>query len=253
METINGRTLYTMEELNEVNLDKEIEMENKKQEQLLELYFKRLWMIKSTEDYLRANWESVMEGHYDGQDPTEISCRFKSEKSEDKTHSITSIKAFDTKTRKGKKINVLKMITFLAEVEEIRELVYNNTWGIVVKEPKKTNYPEKVCLNTIKEIVMEGIACLKGKEKEIALMYLDSAPSNSVAAQIWNLIPSVTMDTVPTNSVPKASGVYEAMMSRMTNDVSDVEEIPEEDKDFWRDLYSTRKHLTYGKEFKVVA
>ena len=83
-------------------------------------------------------------------------------------------------------------------------------------------------------------------------MYLDSAPEYSIAGKIWNMIPDANMDPVPSNSVPKASGAYEAMMSRTTNETDDVEEIPEEDVGFWRNLYATRKHLTYGVTSKVV-
>lgn len=130
-----------------------------------------------------------------------------------------SMKAFDTKTREAKgvkTINVRKMLAYLASINETRDLVYNNTWGIVVKEPKSNDYPEKIVLETLLSIVLEGIgyhhndskvSCFQAYNENLTqrthtgkrdaydlLTIFASAPATSLLAKIWAILPDLDYD-----------------------------------------------------------
>jgi hypothetical protein len=242
--------LMTKEEYNEYLLNEFCIKAENEVDILFDRYLLLCAKIRSDEDYIRTNWENIMETHYDGTDIQEVTLRLKNPKTTNTT-KFGTIKFMDNKLRKGRAINVVKMITYLITINEIREIIYNNNWGIVVRDPKKNNYPEKIVLTTIKDIIVEGLNFINGKEKEKALLMLDAAPIDSIAGKAWNMIPTVTLNPVIGDNVPKASGAYESLMSAMTNEQDEEEIIPKEDVEFWRNIYRTRKHLTYGKEFKV--
>jgi hypothetical protein len=190
----------------------------KEDDRKIESYFTQIFKISKDEDYIRASWDAIVETTgYDGFDFTELSIRGQYQKLEEvKPHKIASIKSLDKKVRKGKPINVLKLIGFLAGIKEIREIIYNNDHGIVVRDPERNNYPEKVVMDTIKEIILEGLTFINGKDKETALMFLDSSPIDSIAGKVWKLIEMPAMDPVMHGKeIPKCSGLWEKYLTTM--------------------------------------
>lgn len=222
-----------------------------------DIEYREEWLISniskliSKEDYLRATIVEEDCNIYDGDENECIMDTVNRGKRLEELSQISSIKMLDKKERDGVPINVLKLIGYMASIQEIREIVYNNTHGIVVRTPKRCNYPEQVVINTLKEIIVEGITTLSASDKEKALMYLDSSPQESIAGKINQLIPIVELEPKHGDTVPECSGVWEQNLSRLTNEKSYIEEIPEEDAVWWRSIYRTRVEYTYGYEFEM--
>lgn len=132
----------------------------------------------------------------------------------------------DSKTRAFKPINLLKFVQYLYMHDSIRQIVYNNSWGIKVMNPKRNNYPENVVLDTIKDILLEGLHSQPHYYRELVVLYLESAEDcapDSLAAKVWRLLPNARyseLDIKPyEETAPEEfSGVWETYMSRLINE-----------------------------------
>lgn len=189
------------------------------------------------EDNLRSSVQETEEG-YDGFDFKELSLDTEYV-SRETIKTMGSLKSFDTKLRCGVKIDMVKMMSYLSSIHEVRDIVYNNKWGIVVRTPERSNYPENVVISTIKDIIIEGInsqvnnckvSCfsaynnrLEKRDNIREKLYLiwSSAPEGSILAKTWAMIPTLNYDEnnqVQGKSIPRASGAMEALYGRMTHD-----------------------------------
>lgn len=249
----------TKEELNEYLTDKEIAKEERRQERLLDSYFKRMFEIESDEDYIRANWTSLMEeNHYDGSEYQGV-WEEKDDTCKMYKHKFGSIKAFDTEYRgqlmKGG-IKFIDLLTYLCTIHEIRDLIYVTEYKIKVCKPKDKNYPEQNMLKTIAELMLEAIHLEDHHYMRNKFLLLwSAAPEDTIAGKAWNSLPRLEysdMDQVITWQNNKAA--YKT-----------AEEIPTEDRVFWQNIYKNNYYYVLddkafnsvsdrscGVEFKVV-
>ena len=252
LDTLLSEEAY-MEMVREEEADKERARLEKEYDKHMDRYFKDISIIESDEDYLRVTYTAWDTATYDGNEYEGIWDTVYKEATHTGT-PITDLRMLDKKVRKSAPINVLKLIAFLADAKRTRDLVYNNTWGICVRPAKKANYPMHTVLDSIKDIVVEGLSYLSGKEKETALLYIDSAPMDSLLAKAWDRMPTVTLDPVYADiKSPECDGVWEKCLVKIStsDDENLTETIPAEDVDFWRSIYATRKDLTVGIEYEV--
>lgn len=152
---------------------------------------------------------------------------------ESERHVLGDLAMLDTKARKGKPINVLKLVAYLYTVTDLHQIVFNNSWGIVVRECRKSNIPAKCILFALFTVIRDALCTPDLKDKETILIALDEAPERSVAGRIWAMFESVTL-------VPVVDFIHD----------DDAEEIPAEDVEFWRAIYS-RRDRAVGRRFKV--
>jgi hypothetical protein len=109
-------------------------------------------------------------------------------------------------------------------------------------------------MDALKSIVKEGLEQTSVDEKSKCLLYMESAPENSIMYKVWKMFEQVNLDPVMSETVPVFSGQWETCIRKLTTEGGKeeiVEEIPAEDAEFWREIYKTRKHLTYGKQFII--
>ena len=255
--TMNTNRMMTRDEymamVREQEADRERARIERGYDKQQDYYETQLCKLESDEDYLRG-WNAIMENEYDGTDYDGIWDCVKQKKEEKAGVPITNLHMLDKKARKSTPINVLKLITFLADAYRTKDLVYNNTWGICVRPAKKANFPMHTVLDSLNSIIVEGLTYLNGKEKEIALIYIDSAPMDSLLARAWDRKPTVTLDPVYADiKSPECSGVWEKCLVKIStsDDENLTETIPAEDVDFWRSIYATRKDMTAGIEYEV--
>jgi hypothetical protein len=175
---------------NEYFSDKEREKEARKEERLEEKYFKELFKLVSDEDYIRFNIGAMEDSKYDG---SEYQCIWEEEENISTfiKHKFGTVKALDTKYRKGRSINVELLLTKLCEIHEIRDVIYDNDWGISVTSAKLSKYPERKELGKLASILMDGIESHEGYFRRKYLLWWSAAPEGTVANKCWNCIPSL--------------------------------------------------------------
>jgi hypothetical protein len=214
-------TWMTKEELDEKLMDKDMEREERKHAMLEDMYLERLMKIESDEDYIRSNWSTVMDNEYDGSEFSGI---------HEIKESVT-IRKEVTALEKDlfKKINLMDLMTHLASIGKIRELVYNNKWGVCIAQPKMGKYPEVNVLHNIKDLLLEGIHSLDHRyERNKFLLIWSSAPEDTVLGRTWSLLPSLDYDD---------NDMVIAWQNDKKYAYSTTEEIPVEDVSFWSSIY----------------
>lgn len=238
----------------------------KEEERNLEAFLKedKADMRLSVEDYIRKDSSSLSSG-YDGNGgeklKEEISWvetkngRFvykdletrlaEKARLEYKRIMYGTLKTLDTDSRGEKKlggINLENLIRYLNNIHHIRELVYITKFKIRIREVKLEKFPENIMINNLKDIIMEGINNMYPYMKERMLLLLSASVKGSVAGKIWNMIPSLMYD--------ESHMVTTLQTERESFKRNDLVEIPDEDKDFWRNIYS-RRERSLGKEFAI--
>lgn len=118
------------------------------------------------------------------------------------------------------KCTILDVVKYFCTFNYVRELCYNNTWGIHVVAPKSKNYPENEVIGVVKDIIFEQLAKEPMYMKELVLTMLEAAPEYSFAGKINKLIVAVEHDIDMGDTVPEFSGVWEKTVKAVSRSYS---------------------------------
>ena len=114
------------------------------------------------------------------------------------------------------KCNILDVVYYFCTINYVRELCYNNNWGICVVEPKSKKYPENEVINTVRDIILEQLTKEPSYMRNKVLTMLDAAPVNSFAKKIWDSIPNAKEHDIDMGDcVPAFSGTWEKTVAKM--------------------------------------
>lgn len=147
----------------------------------------------------------------------------------EKARVIGSLRKYSKTT-----INLDKLMSDMARLNEIRDIVRNNTWGVYIGEAELDKYPEIKELHSLKSILLEGIMKQESYWKQRYLMIWSCAPEDSILAKTWNLLESLNYD----------ENNREILWQKDLQSFNKKEVIIKEDKEFWFGLYENR-FITY--------